>query len=381
MFKMKLSTIVFLMALLTKQSSFATGKRLGEKTPEMVHLEGDKSPLHETSTTGRRELQECEDVPGWHQWKSGFRFNCGSTSMYGFCDGSGQSAEEGTMTGNEACCACGGGRVSTLATTPSPTPVATTSPTPIPPESPTTVPTSISNGFKTECEDIPGFKYTGTNFQFNCRYTYSHGYCSYHGQSDEGTMTGNEACCDCGGGRDVLVEIVPTLAPTPSPTSVATESPTAQPTSMENLLCPRATEEMMAMEEELIRLVNEVRATKQHCGHMYGELDAAIPLQMNEELRCAARYHSKWMIENNVLSHESQGGGLGNTARDRAINAGFEGSFRGENISGHRSSARSVINGWLSSQHHCYNMMNPMPNFAGVGYVDGYWTMKFGSLF
>jgi len=104
---------------------------------------------------------------------------------------------------------------------------------------------------------------------------------------------------------------------------------------------------------------------------------------MNEELRCAARYHSMWMAENEY-GHYSPGGALGDNHQERAYNAGFEGSYVAENIAaGYLPSARAAVDAWLSSDGHCANIMNGMYTHTGVGeWIDGnyYWTQKFGYL-
>jgi len=419
--KMNLSASALLVALFAAHPSFVTAKRLGEK-PIPDH-NGDLIPLQKSSNS--RELQEvCQDVPGWRD-TDGTGYDCSAYRPQDcelYKDFAFFTGTDG-LTAAEACCSCGGG--STPATEPTPT-----------------EPTTIPDGFKTECEDIPGWMYRGVNFQFSCSGASSSGFCGRSGQSDEGWKTGNEACCDCGGGRDVLVEIVATLAPTPSPTHGPTESPTAQPTELVpdgwkyecqdvpgwisdhsgygclfngsycshsgqsdegyktgdeacckcgggkdvlvpigDPLCPTATEEMMASEEEVLRLINEARATPTNCG-TEGTFPAAGPLQMNAKLRCAARYHSNWLSENpqqyQVDGHMSPGGALGDTPWARAENAGFQGTFTGENVAHVQHNAREVVDGWLRSDGHCANLMNPNHTLTGVGGYQNYWTQIFG---
>jgi len=143
-------------------------------------------------------------------------------------------------------------------------------------------------------------------------------------------------------------------------------------------LCPTATEEIMALEEEVLRLINEARATSNNCRSM-GDFKAVGPLQMNNELRCAARFHSKWMTENKY-GHESPGGALGDDDTARAKNSGFQGFQAGENIIRGHFSARSAVDGWLSSDGHCANLMSPTFTLTGIGTWADDWTQMFGTL-
>lgn len=131
----------------------------------------------------------------------------------------------------------------------------------------------------------------------------------------------------------------------------------------------------LTMEQEVLKLVNEIRQTGTRCGDVYHT--TLPPLTWNDQLANAARAHSKDMSDNNYFSHESQDG---RTFADRIRNAGYF-PYRtiGENIAQGYETAESVVEGWINSPGHCSNIMNETFVDLGVGYENGYWTQNFGS--
>jgi uncharacterized protein YkwD len=135
-------------------------------------------------------------------------------------------------------------------------------------------------------------------------------------------------------------------------------------------------------EEQVVELINEARATQTDCGS-YGTYAATGPVEMEANLRCASRYHSLWMAQTNSFSHESPGGDLGEDPWERIDSTAFDGFAVGENIAAGYDGARGVVEGWLDSDGHCANLMNPDATLTGVGYYAGgsyghYWTQNFG---
>ena len=68
---------------------------------------------------------------------------------------------------------------------------------------------------------------------------------------------------------------------------------------------------------------------------------------------------------------------------DRALDAGY--GFKGyrtyaigENIAQGQTSIAEVMNGWLHSEGHCRNLMNPAFKEVGVAEIDNYWVQDFG---
>jgi uncharacterized protein YkwD len=128
----------------------------------------------------------------------------------------------------------------------------------------------------------------------------------------------------------------------------------------------------------VLELVNVHRAAGAVCGGV--EMPPAPPLEMNVELRLAARLHSQDMTDQSYFSHDSLDG---RTPADRVNEAGFDGAGPiGENIASGSESAEGVVAGWMESPGHCQNIMNPSFHVIGVGFALGpggpRWTQNFG---
>lgn len=134
-------------------------------------------------------------------------------------------------------------------------------------------------------------------------------------------------------------------------------------------------------ELEVLDLVNQARAQGGNCGSE-GNFPPSGPLSIHPALTCAARVHSKDMADNDFFSHTNlQGQGPG----WRIGQAGYNGNGWGENIAAGYSSPQQVVDGWLDSDGHCSNMLNPGFSLIGIGYAYGggssyghYWTQAFG---
>ncbi len=134
-------------------------------------------------------------------------------------------------------------------------------------------------------------------------------------------------------------------------------------------------------EFEVLDLVNQARAQGGNCGSA-GSFPPSAPLTWHPALTCAARVHSKDMNDSNYFDHTNlQGNGPG----WRLGQAGYDGGGWGENIAAGYGDPVSVVQGWLDSDGHCSNMLNPGFSLIGIGYVFGngewghYWTQTFGS--
>lgn len=144
-------------------------------------------------------------------------------------------------------------------------------------------------------------------------------------------------------------------------------------------------EDWSIFEEETLALLNQRRSEGADC-QTGGVFSPAGPLEMNPYLRCSSRFHSYWMgVVQDDLMHESPGGDLGDDPWQRISSTGFPGSATGENIAAGYASPSDVVEGWMSSDGHCSNIMSPESNVVGVGYYvapqSGYvhwWTTNFG---
>lgn len=134
---------------------------------------------------------------------------------------------------------------------------------------------------------------------------------------------------------------------------------------------------------ELLQRVNARRATGGSCGSQ-GSFAPSAPLQWHAALELAAAGHSQEMVARNYFSHT---GADGSSPGDRASAAGYGWRTVGENIAAGYPSVQAVVDGWMASDGHCRNILNPafrdigvacVPGGAGNGYTN-YWTMMLGA--
>lgn len=136
-----------------------------------------------------------------------------------------------------------------------------------------------------------------------------------------------------------------------------------------------------AFEDEVLRLTNQARARGHDC-RSGGRFGPAEPLTMEPRLRCAARMHSAYMAETGDFGHvESRNG---TDPFDRIELTGYRFSRAGENVAAGQRTPSEVVSGWLASDGHCANIMEPGYMHLGVGYAEGdgsafgtYWTQVF----
>jgi uncharacterized protein YkwD len=130
--------------------------------------------------------------------------------------------------------------------------------------------------------------------------------------------------------------------------------------------------------QEFLDRINLARSKGCNCGRTY--FPPAPPLTWNDDLENAARGHALDMSERNYFSHTSKDG---RSMSDRVTEAGynFKGykSFTvGENIAQGQMTIPEVMDGWLKSEGHCRNLMNPAFKEVGVSEIDHYWVQDFG---
>ena len=128
---------------------------------------------------------------------------------------------------------------------------------------------------------------------------------------------------------------------------------------------PGVSPSVTAYEQEVIRLVNEIRAE-----------NGLSPLAHYWELSRVARYKSQDMKDNRYFSHTSPVyGSPSKMIRDFGI------SYRaaGENIAYGYATAQKVVDAWMNSSGHRANILSPNYTHIGVGYVasGNYWTQMF----
>lgn len=144
--------------------------------------------------------------------------------------------------------------------------------------------------------------------------------------------------------------------------------------------------EWLQWEEEVLLLVNDARSATRSCGAR-GSFEPSDPLESEGALTCAARLHSVDMFERDFFAHDNPDGV---DPAQRVTDAGYDWSRTGENIAYGYSSPQAVMDGWMSSDGHCANIMNAGYTQIGIGYYPGdtstrfsrnahYWTQNFGT--
>ena len=128
---------------------------------------------------------------------------------------------------------------------------------------------------------------------------------------------------------------------------------------------PTLDSNVTSYEQEVIRLVNEIRAE-----------NGLKALTYDWELSRVARYKSQDMKDNNYFSHTSPVYG---SPFQMIKNFGITYRSAGENIAKGYSSPQAVVNAWMNSSGHRANILNASYTRIGVGYVAGgnYWTQMF----
>ena len=120
-----------------------------------------------------------------------------------------------------------------------------------------------------------------------------------------------------------------------------------------------------AFEQEVIRLVNEIRIQ-----------NGLKTLTYDWELSRVARIKSQDMKDNRYFAHNSPVYG---TPFQMMKNFGISYRSAGENIAKGYATPQAVVNAWMNSSGHRANILNANYTHIGVGYVAGgnYWTQMF----
>ena len=135
-------------------------------------------------------------------------------------------------------------------------------------------------------------------------------------------------------------------------------------------------------EQQVLDRINAVRATGVDCGTS-GSFAATSPLTREPRLHCASRRHAQDMAERDFNSHINPDG---EGFAERIHQAGYVSyASAGENIAAGADDPVIIVQGWLASDEHCANLMNPQYRHTGVGFYEGagsltyYWTQTFAA--
>ncbi len=171
------------------------------------------------------------------------------------------------------------------------------------------------------------------------------------------------------------------------------DTQTAQQETVQTSVVSRVSQEQKAA---FLDAINAARAETQDCGSE-GIFDPAPALSWNDRLGNAAWEHSYDMAQSDTFSHTGSGEksditaqqmhlGHGSNFRDRIENQGYN-NYRiiGENIAAGYVTAEEVVEGWIQSDHHCANLMNPKFSEVGMALVEKfdtdfgyYWSQELG---
>ena len=155
----------------------------------------------------------------------------------------------------------------------------------------------------------------------------------------------------------------PTAAPTERPTQKPTEAPAELPTNSCNSIYDADTEkDCYTLSYKVFEIVNQER------------IKAGVkPLKFNNDMYKAAMVRAKECDES--FSHDRPNGTSCFTALKEA---GVKYLSAGENIAmGYRTPA-DVMKGWMNSEGHRNNILNPnFTDFACGVYKSGYWSQFF----
>lgn len=185
-------------------------------------------------------------------------------------------------------------------------------------------------------------------------------------------MAASLAACGGGGGDAPAPGAAPAPVPSPAPAPAPTGAPAAASTCGLPDFLPAA-----------MARINQWRASGATCGSR-GVFAPSAALAWNNRLTQAAEAHSQDMVANNFFSHTGTGG---STLGSRVSAAGYDWRSLGENIAAGQTSINQVVDGWIASEGHCANLLNPAFSEVGLACVSGtssttyrsYWTMDLGA--
>jgi uncharacterized protein YkwD len=127
------------------------------------------------------------------------------------------------------------------------------------------------------------------------------------------------------------------------------------------------------LQTELLAAINDLRVTGCMCNGDF--MPPVNTLTWNDTLQKTADSHARDMYMNGYFSHLSPDG---TPPILRAMQAGYEGEYVGENIARNYRSIQDVVQGWKESESHCKTMMDTLYNEMGASHIGGYWVLDLG---
>lgn len=144
---------------------------------------------------------------------------------------------------------------------------------------------------------------------------------------------------------------------------VGNATSTDAPTPPQN---PNVSPEM----QQVLDLVNAERTSR-----------GLVPVRFSNQLNDAAHLHTQRQAEDGQIYHQDPRDGSG--PGERISRTGYQFSTWGENVAAGYRTPAAVMQGWMTSEGHCKNILNPAFTEIGVGYVSGgerfnqFWTQIF----
>lgn len=124
---------------------------------------------------------------------------------------------------------------------------------------------------------------------------------------------------------------------------------------------------------QMLAQVNAVRVAGRTCG-TYGVFAPTHPLGFEARLTVAAQNHAEDMDARGTMSHT---GGDGSSVGQRVARTGYAAATWGENVAFGYPSVDAVMAGWLGSDGHCANLMEPAFTEFGAGESGNFWAQVF----
>ena len=131
----------------------------------------------------------------------------------------------------------------------------------------------------------------------------------------------------------------------------------------------------VALEDDLVALLNETRAAATDCGA--GPVGPVGRLDPYESLRSAARMHARDMAENGFVSSS---GSDGSTFQERHRRCGYDGNgAQGADLANDAPTPADALDRWLGTPTGCALLMDDRFENVGVGYQpSGIWVVGYG---
>lgn len=123
----------------------------------------------------------------------------------------------------------------------------------------------------------------------------------------------------------------------------------------------------------LLAQVNAVRTEGRVCGAR-GTFPVTHALELEARLTVAAQAHADDMAASGTMSHT---GSDGSRPDERIARTGYAPAAWGENVAAGYPTVDAVMAGWLGSDGHCANLMNPGFTDFGAGASGRYWAQVF----